>query len=1074
MISQQKIDEVLSVTDIVSVVGKSVTLKKTGRIYKGCCPFHDEKTPSFVVYENTQSFHCFGCGEGGNAAKFLMKTKNMGFVEAIKELAKSANIEIEETKLTPEEEVAEKERESLYIIYEEAARFFQTQLTGPVKDYALKRFNQETISRFQLGYAPDTWDSLLKHLRQKGFSEELIRKSDLFRVNKSGGYYDFFRNRLMFPIFNRIGKVVSFSGRDLSNADDVAKYQNGSETPIYFKGKILYGLNFAIPAIRKYDVVILVEGNPDLVKLHQLSINNVVAGCGTSLTDDQIEILSKYTKNFCLLYDSDKPGQEATKRNALKIVQAGYTALILTIPNTEKGEKQDPDSYFKNSTQFAEFYTKEKKDYLVVEASDKAQNCENDAAYTAKTVKEISGLFYKKAESERAALVDQLSKIIKPKSLWTKTIKELEEDKKKEVKIIEQNGRTAEQNKSIERYGFFQDKNRYYFVSEKNGNVFFQGSNFILEPLFHIESTINAKRLYKLTNEYNVVRVVEFPQRDLISLAAFKLRCESIGNFRFDAGDYGLSKIKAYLYEKTKTCKEITQLGWQRQNFFAWSNGILSEGKFQQISEDGIVIHNKENYYLPALSSFYQSDEMLFQFERKFKHAPGTISLCDWFYKFNRVFGDNAIVGFSFYVACLFRDVIVNYFRFFPILNMFGQKGTGKSEMAISLSKLFGDLPVGLNMTNSTIAAMADHVSHTRNAVCHIDEYKNGVDYEKIEFLKGLWDGTGRNRMNMDKDKKKEMTPVDAGIILTGQEMPTIDIALFSRVIFLSFTITKFNDDEKLSYNELKAIEKSGLTQITNEILSHRAYFVENYLDNYNQATDDVAKIINKNMVEDRIWRNWMVVIAAFKTIENVVSLPISYSKILVTFAKLVDRQNDETKANNEISNFWEIFVYMIREGLIENGYDYKIENTFHLKTDKVSIYVSKNVLIVEMGRVLQLYSKHGNTTKQKLLPIPTLKYYLENSIEYLGKKKARLKKRINNLQDKTSAKEFVGDGSPAKIESFVPWVCCFDYDLLDLNITTCFVEEGENRENVDENETFREKINNEIEYNPNNQGLLY
>lgn len=1060
MIQQQKIDEVLAATDIVSVIGRKVNLKKTGRTHKGCCPFHDEKTPSFVVYENSQTFHCFGCGEGGNAINFLMKTKNMSFVEAIKELAKDKNIEITDEKISPEEELKIKEQESQYLIYDAATKFFQSQLSGSPKMYALKRFNQETISRFRIGYAPDSWDSLYKHLKKEGYSEDLMRKSELFRQNKSGGWYDFFRNRLMFPIFNRVGKIVSFSGRDLSEGIDIAKYQNGSETSIFSKRNILYGLNFAIPAIRKYDVAIIVEGNPDLVKLHQLGVCNVVAPGGTALSDEQINIISRYTKNFCFLYDSDKAGQEATKKNSLKVVKAGFTALILTIPQNEKGEKQDPDSFFKSSAQFAEFFKLNKKDYLISEASNKAENCENDAAYTAKTVKELSSLFYKKTESERAALIDQLSKIIKPKSLWTKAIKELEEDDKKEVKITQENGRTAEQNKSIEKYGFYQERNRYYFVSQKNGNVFYQGSNFVLEPLFHIESTINAKRLYKLTNEFGISRVVEFPQKDLISIAAFKLRCESLGNFRFDGGDYGLSKIKAYLYEKTKTCKEIVQLGWQKQNFWAWSNGILSNNRFQEITSDGIVIHNKENYYLPALSNFYETDEMLFQFERKFKHHPGTISIYDWLQKFITVYGENAIAGFSFYIACLFRDVIVNYFRFFPLLNMFGPKGTGKSEMAVSLSKLFGDMPVGLNMTNSTIAAIADHVSKTRNAICHIEEYKNSVDYEKVEFLKGLWDGTGRNRMNMDKDKKKEMTAVDSGIMLTGQEMPTIDIALFSRVIFLSFTKTKFSEQEQINFNELKTIENSGLTQITNEILTHRSYFVEHYLENYNGANEDMGRLLNKTFIEDRIWRNFLVIIASLRTIRNVVELPFSYSNVIKFFAKLIERQNNETKSNNEISNFWDIFVYMVREGIIENGYDFKIETTTHLKTDKVDIEQQKEVLLLELSRILQLYSKHGNTTKQKLLPIPTLKYYLENSTEYLGKKKTRLKRRVSLLQDRASTREIIGDGSPVKVENFVPWVFCFDYDALDLDITTCFLSEEENTEILEHENAH--KIENE------------
>src|SRR5574343_639095 len=159
-----------------------------------------------------------------------------------------------------------------------------------------------------------------------------------------------------------------------------------------------------------------------------------------------------------------------------------------------------------------------------------------------------------------------------------------------------------------------------------------------MEPLFHIESTLNAKRLYKLTNEFKVVRVIEFPQKDMISISAFRLRCESVGNFRFDAGEFGLNKLKAYLYEQTKTCTEIIQLGWQKQGFWAWANGIYFNNQFQPINEDGICTYNNENFYLPALSSFYKADEMLFQFERKMKFLPGRITLNDWLKKFLKVY----------------------------------------------------------------------------------------------------------------------------------------------------------------------------------------------------------------------------------------------------------------------------------------------------------------------------------------------------------------------------------------------------------------------------------------------------
>lgn len=1050
MIREQVINDIISSSDIASVIEKcGVTIKRYGSTLKGCCPFHNEKTPSFVVYQKTQTFVCFGCGESGNVVKFLMKYKNLNFVEAIKELANDAGITIEETKPNPEAERLHKERESVYIVYESAAKFYAKELLNYTGDndqtnpllYAKGRFTDETIVRWQLGYAPDSWNGLYNELKKQGFTEDIISKSGLCKEKKTDGYYDFFRGRLMFPILSRTGKVIAFSGRQIVEDKNSGKYINSAESIIYSKKEQLFGLNYAWHDIKKYDVCVLVEGNADVVKLHQLDINNVVAACGTALSKEQIQEIAKITKNFCLLYDSDSAGVAATKRNAELILSGGYNVLVLQIPCDEKGNKQDPDSFFTSKEEFAQFYTENKIDYILSYAKSKAENCTNDPAYKSKTIKHLSRLFYGRSETERSVLVNELCKIIPKKTDWNKALNEIGDEAKVKVKTVEENGRTNEQNKSIEKYGFYVEKNCYYFQREGG---FYKGSNFILEPLFHIESTINAKRLYKTTNEYNVVKVLEFPQKDLISISAFKLRCESCGNFRFDAGDIGLSKIKAYLYEKTKTCQEITQLGWQKQGFFAWSNGIVEYGKFTPISEDGICTHNSDNFYIPALSSFYKSDDMLFQFERKFKHIQGTIELQTWVRKFYKVYGENAVVGFSYYIASLFRDIIVNHFRFFPILNIFGPKGTGKSEMAISMSKLFGDLPVGLNMTNSTLPAMADHVSHTKNALCHIDEYKNSVDYEKIEFLKGLWDGTGRSRMNMDKDKKKEMTAVDSGIVLTGQEMCTADIALFSRVLFLSFSKYTFTDLERSQYAELKEIEKLGLTHITNQLLQYRSLFLEKYMETYNKTSKELEKLLNKSNIEDRIWRNWTVVLAALNVLTEKIELPQLAETAMTIFVQKIKEQNEKIKSGNELATFWDIFSYLSREGLIENKFDYVIKRIASLKTDKLDIRKEMCVIYVDMTRVMQLYAKHGKCTSQKILPLDTLKYYLQNSQEYLGKKVIKLKQRFSQLQDRSVATEYDGYDSYTKVLTHPCKCFCFEYDQLNLDIESFMVNQDE------------------------------
>jgi len=1037
MITPNSIETVISSADIVREVERAgVKLTRSGAILKGNCPFHDEKTASFTVYEKTQSFHCFGCGVGGNVVSFVMKKYNRSFVEAIRELAANYSITLEETKQEPKDVEKEKEITTFKEIYKRAAHYYTINLTDKHKEYALSRFSEKIISIFQIGYAPDEWQGLWNYLKNEcKINESLLIKSDLFRQNKTGGYYDLFRGRLMFPIFNRMGEVIAFSGRDTSGLSD-AKYLNSSETLLYKKKETLLGLNFAIPAIRKYDVCIIVEGNADVVKLHQLGITNTVASCGTALSEEHIKIISRYTKNICLCFDSDKAGVDATHKSAIKIIEQGLNCSVLVISD-DSSEKKDPDTYFKNQKHFAECYEQQRYNYLVILARAKQEKCIADPDSTAKIMLEICRLFYKKTEQERATLIEQLAKIIPTKALWNKTIKELDKETEAKEKQSEKAKRTDDQNSFIEKYGFYMKDNCYYFIFDKGGPK--MGSNFIMEPLFHLESTYAAKRLYKLTNIHGVTRVIEFPQKDLIALSAFRLRCESVGNFRFEGGELGLSKIKGYLYEKTLTCLEVVQLGWQRQGFWAWCNGSFHNNKFHEIDKYGIVNHEKENFYLPALSDFYKADQTLFDFERKFTHIPGEVLLDNWLVKFMHVYGENALIAFGFYVATLFRDYIFSQFKFFPILNIFGPKGTGKSQLAYSLLQLFGKLPGGPNMTNSTIASLADHVSKTSNAVCHIEEYKNSVEYEKVEFLKGLWDGTGRTRMNMDKDKKKEVTHVDCGIVLTGQEMPTADIALFSRVIFLSFNKTEFSDDEKQRFNDFETLQRKGLTHITNEILTFRELFIENFKKHFDAAHDEMKKLIDESAIETRLWRNWLIIVASIRTLYYGRGLPINYNLSLELIAPLIQRQHIQTKQNNEINVFWDIFEYMVTSGILENGYHFKIWNTQKLNTDKYNIETHTKVIAIDMKMVLPEYMKYGKQAGQKYIPASSLEYYLKNTNEFLGMKSCRFKVATKNLNDKSSQTRYSIDSENAQHSTISKSCMHFDYDKLNLNVESEF-----------------------------------
>ncbi|MFQ5865828.1 MAG: DNA primase [bacterium] len=345
-IPEHKVHEVREATDIVELVSGYVTLKKSGRNFFGLCPFHAEKTPSFSVNPEKQIFHCFGCGVGGNVFTFLMRHEGIGFPESVKILAQRAGIRLE---YEEKDASAVKENEALFYINEFAARFFQDSLLSPVGKVALdylknRGFGLDVIKAFGLGYAPPGWDNLIKHAKSESIDLQLPLRAGLILQKEGGGYYDRFRDRVMFSIWNLSGRVVAFGGRKLNEDDDSPKYINSPESSVYQKGKLLYGLYQNRDEIRSLDRVIFVEGYTDLLSLVANGIKNVVATSGTALTQDHARLIRRYTKNVVLMYDSDTAGSAATLRGSDILIEQGLEVFIAALPTGH-----DPDSFVKET-----------------------------------------------------------------------------------------------------------------------------------------------------------------------------------------------------------------------------------------------------------------------------------------------------------------------------------------------------------------------------------------------------------------------------------------------------------------------------------------------------------------------------------------------------------------------------------------------------------------------------------------------------------------------------------------------------------------------------------------------------
>lgn len=444
-ISQKTIDQIRNAIDIVDVINDFVTLKKKGKDMKALCPFHNEKTPSFSVSPARGIFKCFGCGKGGDAITFVMEIEGYSYYEALKYLANKYGIQIEEEEFTDENIKLRDERESLFIAINFAKKYFQNLLFEHPEGQSIgmtylkeRRFNEQTIKDFELGYSLNKWDDFYNSALKNGYNADILQKAGLIIQNKSSNNqiikssnnpkpeagYDRFRGRVIFPIHNLTGKVIAFGARILSthppgihmkqassNFDkDQPKYINSPECEIYNKSETLFGIFQAKPAIRQEDNCYLVEGYTDVISLHQAGIHNVVASSGTSLTEYQVKLIGRFTTNITILFDGDSAGIAASTRGIDMILEIGLNVKVIVFP-----ENEDPDSYLNKTgtSDFKAYLINNQKDFITFKTELYLKDAENDPNKKTKAIREVITSISKIPDSlTRSQFLKQYSKLL--------------------------------------------------------------------------------------------------------------------------------------------------------------------------------------------------------------------------------------------------------------------------------------------------------------------------------------------------------------------------------------------------------------------------------------------------------------------------------------------------------------------------------------------------------------------------------------------------------------------------------------------------------------------------------------
>ena len=429
MIPQETVNRILDLAQIEEVVGDFVTLKRAGATYKACCPFHNEKTPSFVVSPSKGIYKCFGCGKSGTAVGFVMEHESMTYVEALRYLAKKYNVEVIEKEETAEEIAKKQRHESLMLVSEYAGKFFQDNLktqeghTIGYQYFRSRGLEDETIQKYGLGWAPIDRSTFTTAAKEAGYKEEYLLDTGLCKKYDDGRVVDTFHDRVIFPIHSVSGRMIAFGGRTLKTDKQIPKYVNSKETEIYVKSRSLYGIYFAKNEISRQDKCILVEGYLDVLSMHQLGIKNVVASSGTSLTVDQIRLIRKFTNNVTIIYDGDGAGIKAALRGIDLVLKEGLNVKVVLLP-----DGQDPDDFARRHTltqvqdhiaQNEQDFVNFKTELLLGEAGNdplKRANLINDIADTIALMPDaVVRAVYVRATAERfemdeSILIDRISK----------------------------------------------------------------------------------------------------------------------------------------------------------------------------------------------------------------------------------------------------------------------------------------------------------------------------------------------------------------------------------------------------------------------------------------------------------------------------------------------------------------------------------------------------------------------------------------------------------------------------------------------------------------------------------------
>ncbi|MCM1320263.1 MAG: CHC2 zinc finger domain-containing protein [Muribaculaceae bacterium] len=1076
MIKETTIKAVKSLPVKEVLEGAGLTFVHQGGKHAALCPLHGDKNPSLMINDDN-TWHCYGCGEHGDGIKFYMLHEGPTFSEAVLAIAKAHGVRIEydkDERTEEEKQEALRERNEKAVIYtvnSKVQEFFvnclQSDLPGAreAREYAYNRWGQELCSTTGVGYAPNP-GALYDYLRSQRISEADAVSAGVLRMSKTElRTHAAFRNRVTIPIIDSRGQIGGFTCRAM-DPDDTAKYKNTSETPVLKKGMWLWGMDRAAHAAKKLGGFIVVEGAADAMRLRSVGLDNAVATMGTALTGHHLALMEDYCAKITFIPDCDKvaegqlygAGTKAVLKSGLMALDFAFEVNVKEIPQTDSEKKEDADSYITTREKYSELTA---QPYVVWAMKTRLGGAHTEELKL-EALREIAGaLVLVQDKMLRDMYLDQLSKLYVKISQWKEALKQAGKALISEAKVDnfkegkDPYGLTEEDYKVLRDVGLV-IKNGAYWGSTTDGELK-RVSNFILRPILMILEKGVATRILEGRNTRGFKQGMTLTSKELTSLRAFKEEVGRGGNFIWKSeANVHLTALQEYIGEVLPIAHKIVKIGWNEEhNLYAFGDGVYKEGLYYKVNELGVVKIKDESYFLPGFSSLYIDNPKIGDFDRKFKYQNNSgLTLRQYADSMLQVYGENGMICMAWAFTTIFRDIIVSKLKHFPILNLYGRKGSGKTDLAKILSSLMYVLPYAPDScNNSSIAYIAEAMEKLWNTVYILDEYTNDLKPERVEVMKGLWGGTIRAKIGESGELENKY--LHCGIILAGQYIPQ-DEAIFSRSLHVPFMKSTHDEESTERYQTFFNACMKGNAHLLGEILQLRETFEAGYEQALKMTEADINTACKGTFFDtSRLKNNWVEVLAAYRILVRHLDLPLNYSEMLEVFVRGLKYHNSQASKTSDTSEFWTAINSMHYQGKVKERchFHIKYETSFtplEKKRPSITFTKPKRLIYINFAALQPLLIQWNSRRQGNTMNISTLDTYLTSLPQYLGKKQHRFQFL---KADGTPDEQYRHDCGKEKKILYGNGVraYCFDYDdleeKLDINLETIEMTEDFDKE---------------------------